>query len=837
MVRIGNTLETADPFWVQVVEAARQRAEETGVILVSMPPIPRVVGDESLSYLEDLRARELDALITPMLPQSQMLTLLEQRLPVVCSDETPLRHPLLTSPQGLYNAAALAAAYLAEQLGGRGHILLVGGPEQNPYTARVRLNGFRNTLQRYPALRYTRIPTLWRYEEVYAQLIADLHLWRTADSGAVDALFGLSDSVALAARDAGRQLGFVDDHTRVVGINGDPLAVAAILQGAMQATVETSAADFGRRMVDLATQAGQGGPLPATFPFLIELITPENATAIAARKLMEIAALPNRLVDVNVQQERQRLKQMETSLELNRHIGSILEKDELLRTLADIIRSRYAYDRVQLLLWDAETQCLALVEPLGAAAERPAMRLDDAGPLGEALLRNQALYIPDALNSQRFAPDPRWPDLRTRVIAPIRSGGRTRGLLDLHSRSRTARSQTEIDALQMLADQVGSAMQNVERFARARADTATAERASQTKSRLLATISHELRGPLNVILGYSQAALAEANPYGAPLPAGLREDLRYIEQSGADLLRLINSMLDLAQAESGALPLYPESIATREFLTRVFADARRITVTGDAVNWRLQLPQTLPPLTADPVRVRSALLNILDSAGKTTERGQIVMSAQAAAGRLLIAIQDTGRGIDPARLARLRGGLSAGGPPLADEADLTDLGWRIAQHIVTLHGGELTLESEPGRGATCRVALPLAETPVDARVSAAPAAVQAGHGDMALVQKVYDFVATQYVNPFTRVDLARALGVSETYVSRVFRRVTGRSLWDYVNQHRIHCACELLERTAMSVTDIALAVGYNDPAYFSRLFRSETGRSPQTYRRRKPVAS
>ena len=67
---------------------------------------------------------------------------------------------------------------------------------------------------------------------------------------------------------------------------------------------------------------------------------------------------------------------------------------------------------------------------------------------------------------------------------------------DRHSRSRTARSQAEIDALQMLADQVGSAMQNVQRYATALENTLAAERASQMKSRLLATLSHELRGPL-----------------------------------------------------------------------------------------------------------------------------------------------------------------------------------------------------------------------------------------------------------------------------------------------------------------------------------------------------
>lgn len=680
-MRIGNALETSDPFWVQVNEAARQRAAELDVTLVPIPLVALQASDEPLSYLEDLRARELGALITPQLPQSQMLTLLEQDLRVICTDETPLRHPQLVSPQGLYDAATVATEYLVKQMNAQGHILLVGGPEQNPYTARVRLNGFCDAVQRYPHIRYTRIPTLWRYEEVFAQLTEDLPVWQAErGAGAVDAIFGLSDSIALAARDAGRRLGFVDDRTRVVGINGDPLAVAAILQGTMEASVETSPHDFGCRLVELSISAAHGEPLPATFPFLIQLITSANAHEVAARKLVDIAALPSRLVNVHVQQERQRLRQMETSLELNRHIGSILEEDELLRTLADIIRSRYAYDRVQLLLWEADAHCLVLVEPHSAAADRTEVEL--AGPLRHALLGNRALYIPDALHSQRFAPDPRWPDLRTRVIAPIRIGGRTLGLLDLHSRSRTARSQTEIDALQMLADQVGSAMQNVERFARARADTATAERASELKSRLLAAISHELRGPLEAILGYSQAALTEAATPGAALSPALHHDLHSIERRSEELLRVLDGMVDLAQGESA-----------------------------------------LPPLAA----------------------------------------------------------------PIADRAET---------------GDKNVSAGAPG-----------------------------SHSDLALVQKVCDFVAAQYVTPFTRVDLARALGVSEAYVSRVFRRVTGQSLWEYVNQYRIGCACELLERTAMSVTEIALAVGYSDPAYFSRIFRSATGRSPQQHRK------
>jgi len=116
-MRVGFSLVPDDPFWVQVREAAWQRAAELGVTLVQVPLLMARMGDESLGFLEDLKAQELGALITPLLTQSQMLSILEADLPIICADETPLRHPRLVSPQGLYDAAALSTRFLAGALG------------------------------------------------------------------------------------------------------------------------------------------------------------------------------------------------------------------------------------------------------------------------------------------------------------------------------------------------------------------------------------------------------------------------------------------------------------------------------------------------------------------------------------------------------------------------------------------------------------------------------------------------------------------------------------------------------------------------------------------------
>ncbi len=441
-IRIGSRLLPSDPFWVQVREAVRARSQELGVSLVNVSlPLDTTTGERQLDLLEDLTAHELDALITPRLSEALAHRIVDAGLPLIFADEMDFAAPGMTSPRLLYDAALLAASFLLDQIGYQGSVLIVGGLESNLATVQTRLNGFGQVAGLFPGVRCTQIPTLWRYTEVYEQLMEEAEVWQAQLGGRpVDGIFGFSDSIALAARDAGRLLGWVNERTRIVGINGDPLAIAAVVEGAMHGTVETSAQDLGHSLVNYAHRAALKQPLPEHFTYALRLVTRENAAQVAAEKLVAIADLPSRLVDVNRRQEEQRLVQMATSLEINRRVGSILAWEELLRDLADIIRSRYEYDHVQFFLWHEQECCLVLDEPGVAETKRTCLTLEGSGALGHALLRNQAVYIPDTHFSQRFAPDPRWPDAASRVVLPIRVGGKTLGVLDLHSRKRTVRT-------------------------------------------------------------------------------------------------------------------------------------------------------------------------------------------------------------------------------------------------------------------------------------------------------------------------------------------------------------------------------------------------------------
>src|SRR5262249_10980957 len=145
-------------------------------------------------------------------------------------------------------------------------------------------------------------------------------------------------------------------------------------------------------------------------------------------------------------------------------------------------------------------------------------------------------------------------------------------------------------------------------------------------TRLLANVSHELRTPLNVIIGYAQTALTTPSHYQCELPTTLQRDLGYIAQSGEHLLHLINDLLSLSQAEIGALDIYKETITTKPYLEDIFNTLASMN-DKPRVTWHLRLPDQLPMIEADTVRVRQILLNLLHNARKFTDEGQIELGA------------------------------------------------------------------------------------------------------------------------------------------------------------------------------------------------------------------
>ena len=170
---------------------------------------------------------------------------------------------------------------------------------------------------------------------------------------------------------------------------------------------------------------------------------------------------------------------------------------------------------------------------------------------------------------------------------------------------------------ELLRTQISSALQGDMLFQEAQQARLAAEKADQIKTRLLANVSHELRTPLNIILGYSRDVLGTPNPYDTKPPQALLDDLEHIHNSAEHQLRVVNDLLDLSRAEIDELDLYLELLDPRPLLQDAF-DSIGHSMAESTVTWQLQLPDRLPLVQADPVRLRQILLNLLSNASKFT---------------------------------------------------------------------------------------------------------------------------------------------------------------------------------------------------------------------------
>jgi len=258
----------------------------------------------------------------------------------------------------------------------------------------------------------------------------------------------------------------------------------------------------------------------------------------------------------------------------------------------------------------------------------------------------------------------------------------------------------EGDVYELVRANLSGAIQGALLFDEIQQARLTAEKADRIKTRLLANVSHELRTPLNIILGYTQNLLASQE-----LEPSLHNDLQNIQDHAEHQLRVINDLLDLSRAEIDELDLALELIDPRPLLDEAFHSIADHNANPN-LEWRLDLPLRLPLIRADAVRLRQILLNLLSNARKFTESGQVALGAEVAPPYVHFWVSDTGWGILPEQQERIfepfvtmehnrriSGGIG--------------LGLSITRHLVALHGGKMTLDSETGKGSKFHIYLPL----------------------------------------------------------------------------------------------------------------------------------
>ncbi|MEO1315202.1 MAG: ATP-binding protein [Pseudomonadota bacterium] len=226
-----------------------------------------------------------------------------------------------------------------------------------------------------------------------------------------------------------------------------------------------------------------------------------------------------------------------------------------------------------------------------------------------------------------------------------------------------------------------------------------AEAANHAKSRYVVGISHELRTPLNAILGYAQ--LMEGDP---TIPTHRQTGVSVIRRSAEHLGGLIEGLLDISQIEAGRLAVYRDDVRFGEFLSHIAA-IFRMEAAEKNLSFRTAIPATLPPAVhGDEKRLRQILMNLLSNAIRYTDEGEIRFTVGYANEVATFTIADTGRGIAPEERERIFQPFQRIENPSAPVRG-TGLGLTITKLLTEMQGGELTLDSTPGKGSIFRVRL------------------------------------------------------------------------------------------------------------------------------------
>jgi signal transduction histidine kinase len=230
-----------------------------------------------------------------------------------------------------------------------------------------------------------------------------------------------------------------------------------------------------------------------------------------------------------------------------------------------------------------------------------------------------------------------------------------------------------------------------------------AEAANRAKSQFLANMSHELRTPLGAILGYGEMIAEEADDLGLEQ---INQDALKIQTAGRHLLTLINDVLDLSKIEAGRMELEISTFDLRPLIEDLLMTVQPL-ITQNGNSLQLQGVEKVGKMSSDRLKLKQILLNLLSNAAKFTHQGTVVLELNQSDNRLWIRVQDSGIGMTAEEMGRIFEAFTQADSSTTRRYGGTGLGLSITRHFCHMLGGRVEVTSEPGRGSTFTVVLPL----------------------------------------------------------------------------------------------------------------------------------
>ncbi len=332
----------------------------------------------------------------------------------------------------------------------------------------------------------------------------------------------------------------------------------------------------------------------------------------------------------------------------------------------------------------------------------------DGSGSGAAIAHGRLVHYPDAQGGKDVPETTRRGcraiGVKAAIFAPMLWEGRGIGVIFVGRDFAGSFSEKEIALLKTFADQAVIAIQNARLFREIQEKSAQLEVANKHKSEFLANMSHELRTPLNAIIGFSEV-LSE-KMFGE-VNAKQADYLKDIHESGKHLLSLINDILDLSKIEAGRMDLEISSFDLPSALSNAMTLVRE-RAQRHGIELSLKVDKRLGSFQADERKFKQIVLNLLSNAVKfTPDGGKIDVSAKKFDGKIEIAVKDTGIGIAPEDQGAVFEEFKQVGRDYTKKAEGTGLGLALTKRFVELHGGEVRLQSAPGKGSVFTISLPV----------------------------------------------------------------------------------------------------------------------------------
>ena len=401
-------------------------------------------------------------------------------------------------------------------------------------------------------------------------------------------------------------------------------------------------------------------------------------------------------IEERIQHLERRVARLERIIEVSRVINSTLNLEPLLHNIIQIATDLTATEASSILLLDKKTGELHFEAATGIKGKevKPIVVPLDNSIAGWVVKEGEPLLISDVRKDPRHyhqVDDMTKFSTRSILGVPLRVKDKVIGVLEVLNKIEDKEfTQDDVEALTILAAQAAIAIENARLF---------------QQSDLLSEVAHELRTPLTSIRGYSKMLL---------LAEGIDQEkkLEFAETIHREAVRLgqmINDFLDLARLESGRTYMAQEPVNMSEVINETLtilqpqAAERQIYIA-------LQVPETLPTLIGDPVRLKQVMVNLVSNAVKyNREGGQVDIEVQIREDELNVAVKDTGRGIAEEDLPHIFEKFYRVDDSEQQESQAkgTGLGLSIAKHIIEVHGGTISVQSVQGQGSVFAFGLPL----------------------------------------------------------------------------------------------------------------------------------